>query len=222
MDIAQLIQTIALYALPVLFAITIAEAARGYVANYFGDKTAESLGRLSLNPAKHIDPFGTILIPLILFFATSGAFLFGSAKPIPIRFGNLRKPKTDFIWVELAGPLANLIMAFFWGFASYALQAAGITEPFLAKMCQAGFSVNVSLFAFLLFPLPPLPGGRILVGLLPRRQAELLSKIEPWGFFVVMALIIAGVLTSFWLRPVMTLAFGLLNILLSPLAMLIN
>ena len=115
MDIADLIQTVALYALPVLFAITLHEAAHGYAARYFGDDTAWKMGRVSLNPMQHIDPMGTILMPLLLYFATSGAFLFGYAKPVPVRFGNLRNPKRDMIWVALAGPGANLLMALLWG-----------------------------------------------------------------------------------------------------------
>ena len=222
MDIADLIQTVALYALPVLFAITLHEAAHGYAARYFGDDTAWKMGRVSLNPMQHIDPMGTILMPLLLYFATSGAFLFGYAKPVPVRFGNLRNPKRDMIWVALAGPGANLLMALLWGIALYMLHGAGITEPFFLKMCQGGVLVNVVMFAFNLFPVPPLDGGRILVGLLPYRQAELVSRIEPWGFFIVMALVIMNVISTLWMQPVMALTFGLLNILLSPFAALVS
>jgi Zn-dependent protease len=219
-DIGNLIQTVALYALPVLFAITLHEAAHGYAARYFGDNTAWQLGRISLNPMRHIDPVGTILMPLMLYFATSGAFLFGYAKPVPVRFGNLRNPKRDMIWVALAGPGANLFMALLWGIALFVLRGAEVTEPFFLKMCQGGVLVNVVMFAFNLFPLPPLDGGRILVGLLPYRQAELVSRIEPWGFFIVMALVIMGVISTLWMQPVMALTYGLLNILLYPFAAL--
>ncbi len=222
MDIAKLIQTVAIYTLPVLFAITVHEAAHGYVARYFGDNTAWTLGRVTLNPIKHIDPIGTILMPLMLYFATSGAFLFGYAKPVPVQFGNLRNPKRDMIWVALAGPGANLIQALLWGIALYLLQGAGISEAFFIKMCQAGILVNVVMFVFNLFPLPPLDGGRILVGLLPYKQAELVSRIEPWGFFVVMALVLAGVITNLWMRPLMSLTYGLLETVLMPLAMLVR
>jgi len=222
MDIANLIQTVAIYALPVLFAITVHEAAHGYVARHFGDNTAWMLGRVTFNPIKHIDPIGTILMPLMLYFATSGAFLFGYAKPVPVQFGNLRNPKRDMIWVALAGPGANLIQALLWGIALYLLQGAGVTEPFFIKMCQAGILVNVVMFVFNLFPLPPLDGGRVLVGLLPYKQAALVSRIEPWGFFVVMALVLAGVITNLWMRPLMTLTYGLLEIVLMPLAMLVR
>lgn len=218
MNIANLIQTIALYALPVLFAITVHEAAHGYAARHFGDNTAWMLGRVTLNPVRHIDPVGTILMPLLLYFATSGAFLFGYAKPVPVRFGNLRNPKRDMIWVALAGPGANLAMALLWGIALYVLRGADVTEPFLLKMCQGGVLVNVVMFAFNMFPLPPLDGGRILVGLLPYRQAELVSRIEPWGFFIVMALVIMNVISTLWMQPVMAITYWLLNIILSPFA----
>ncbi|MBX9613472.1 MAG: site-2 protease family protein [Burkholderiales bacterium] len=221
-DIANLIQTVALYALPVLFAITLHEAAHGYVARHFGDNTAWMLGRITLNPIKHIDPVGTILMPLLLYFATSGAFLFGYAKPVPVRFGNLRNPKRDMVWVALAGPASNLLQALLWGALLYVLVGAGLTERFFIEMCRAGMLVNVVMFAFNLFPLPPLDGGRILVGLLPWRQAELVSRVEPWGFFIVMALVIAGVVSNLWLRPVMGLTYGLLEILLTPLSFLVK
>ena len=220
MDIANLIQTVLIYALPVLFAITVHEAAHGYAARHFGDDTAYVLGRITLNPLKHIDPVGTILMPLMLYFATSGAFLFGYAKPVPVRFGNLRNPKRDMIWVALAGPGANLAQAVLWGVLLYLLLGAGLTEPFFIKMCQGGMLVNVVMFVFNLFPLPPLDGGRILVGLLPYRQAELVSRIEPWGFFVVMALVLAGVVSTWWLQPLMALTYGFLDIILTPLAWL--
>jgi Zn-dependent protease len=217
MDIANLIQSIAIYALPVLFAITVHEAAHGYVARHFGDNTAYMLGRITLNPLKHIDPVGTILMPLLLLFATSGAFLFGYAKPVPVRFGNLRNPKRDMIWVALAGPGVNFIQALLWGALFIILHGTGVTEPFFLKMAQGGILVNLVMFAFNLFPLPPLDGGRILVGLLPYRQAELVSRIEPWGFFIVMALVLSGIVSTLWLQPLMSLSYALLDILLSPI-----
>ena len=222
MDIAHLIQTIALYALPVLFAITVHEAAHGYAARHFGDNTAYALGRITLNPLKHIDPMGTILMPLLMYFATSGAFLFGYAKPVPVRFGNLRNPKRDMIWVALAGPAANFIQAFLWGALLFVLKGADVSEPFFLKMAQGGVLVNVVMFVFNLFPLPPLDGGRILVGLLPYRQAVWVSRVEPWGFFIVMGLVIAGVVSSLWMQPLMGLTYSLLNLLLTPIAMLLG
>lgn len=220
MDIAHLIQTVALYALPVLFAITVHEAAHGYAARHFGDNTAYALGRITLNPIKHIDPIGTLLMPLLLYFATGGTFLFGYAKPVPVRFGKLRHPKRDMVWVALAGPAANFIMAFLWGVLLFVLRGTGVTEPFFLKMAQGGVLVNVVMFAFNLFPLPPLDGGRILVGLLPYRQAEFVARAEPWGFFIVMGLVIAGVVSNLWMQPLMRLTYGLLDLLLTPFAMI--
>ena len=222
MDFAHLIQTVLIYALPVLFAITVHEAAHGYAARYFGDNTAWSLGRITLNPLKHIDPVGTIAMPLLLYFATGGSFLFGYAKPVPVRFGNLRNPKRDMIWVALAGPGVNLIQALLWGVLLYVVIGMQVNERFFTEMCRAGMLVNVVMFVFNLFPLPPLDGGRILVGLLPWRQAELVSRVEPYGFFIVMGLVIAGVLSTLWMRPLMGLTFSVIDLLLSPLGFLVK
>ena len=222
MDIANLIQTVLIYALPVLFAITVHEAAHGYAARYFGDNTAYVLGRITLNPIKHIDPIGTIAMPLLLYFSTGGAFLFGYAKPVPVRFGNLRNPKRDMIWVALAGPGVNLIQALIWGVLFYLVLGAGINERFFVEMCKAGMLVNVVMFVFNLFPLPPLDGGRILVGLLPYRQAELVSRVEPYGFFVVMGLVVAGVLGKLWMQPLMGLTYKVIDLVLTPLSMLVK
>ena len=222
MDLGHLIQTVSLYALPVLFAITLHEAAHGYAARHFGDNTAWMMGRVTLNPLRHIDPVGTILMPLLLYFATSGAMLFGYAKPVPVRFGHLRHPKRDMVWVALAGPAANLLQALVWGIAFYLLHAGGVTEPFFLKMAQGGVLVNVVMFAFNLFPLPPLDGGRILVGLLPYRQAAAVSRIEPWGFFIVMALVMLNIINAFWMQPVMALTYGLIDLLLTPFAALLH
>ncbi len=222
MDFNYLIQTVAIYALPVIFAITLHEAAHGYIARRFGDNTAWQLGRVTLNPVKHIDPVGTILMPALLYFATSGAFLFGYAKPVPVNFGNLRNPKRDMVWVALAGPGSNLLQALLWGILLYLLAGLGVTERFFIEMCRAGMLVNVVMFVFNLFPLPPLDGGRVLVGLLPYRQAVLVSRIEPWGFFIVMGLVLAGVITTLWMRPLMKLTYDFLQIVLSPLGMLVN
>ncbi len=222
MDIANLIQTVAIYALPVLFAITIHEAAHGYAARHFGDNTAWMLGRITLNPLKHIDPVGTILMPLMLYFATSGAFLFGYAKPVPVNFGNLRNPKRDMIWVALAGPASNFAQAIVWALALVLMTVMGVDEPFFIKMAQAGALVNLVMWAFNLFPLPPLDGGRILVGLLPWKQAQWVARIEPWGFFVVLALVLAGVVGTYWLRPLMSFGYLVLNTLTAPLLALIR
>jgi Zn-dependent protease len=221
MDFAQIIQTVALYAIPVLFAITVHEAAHGYAARHFGDNTAAMMGRITLNPVKHIDPVGTIAMPLLLYFATAGAFLFGYAKPVPVNFSRLRNPKRDMVWVALAGPGANLAQAILWTVGLYLLIAAGVEERFFIDMCRAGVLVNLVMFAFNLFPLPPLDGGRILVGLLPYKQAELISRLEPWGFFIVMALVISGVVGNLWLRPLMMFTGNAIELLLTPLRLLI-
>jgi Zn-dependent protease len=221
-DFTNLLQTVLIYALPVLFAITVHEAAHGYAARHFGDNTAAMMGRITLNPIRHIDPVGTILMPLLLYFATSGAFLFGYAKPVPVRFDLLRHPKRDMVWVALAGPGANLLQALLWGALMYLLVAVGVQERFFLEMGRAGVLVNVVMFAFNLFPLPPLDGGRILVGLLPWRYASALSRVEPWGFFIVMALVLTGVVSTLWMQPVMGLTYGLLDLLLTPLSFLLH
>ena len=222
MNISDLIQTVLIYALPVIFAITLHEAAHAYAAQRLGDPTAAMLGRVTLNPLTHIDPVGTILLPLLLYFSTSGAFLFGYAKPVPVRFDQLRHPKRDMVWVALAGPGANLIQALLWGVLLYLLAGSGVTERFFVEMCKAGMLTNVVMFAFNLFPLPPLDGGRILVGLLPWRQAVLFSRIEPFGFFIVMALVITGVISSLWMQPLMGVTFDLIKLALSPLSFLLR
>ncbi|APW47213.1 site-2 protease family protein [Rhodoferax antarcticus] len=222
MDFGNLIQTITIYAIPVLLSITLHEAAHGYVARHFGDNTAYLAGRITLNPFKHIDPVGTILMPLMLYFATSGAFLFGYAKPVPVRFDKLRHPKKDMVWVALAGPASNFVQALLWAVVFYLMQASGVNEPFFLKMAQGGILVNVIMFVFNLFPLPPLDGGRILVGLLPYRQATMVSRVEPYGFFIVIALVLTGVVTSLWLRPLMSLTLGLIDLLLTPLLLLLR
>jgi Zn-dependent protease len=198
------------------------EAAHGYAARHYGDNTAWMMGRVTLNPMKHIDPVGTIVMPLVLYFITSGTFLFGYAKPVPVRFDNLRNPKRDMIWVALAGPGANLVMALMWGAVFYLLLAVGIEEAFFLRMCDAGLKINISLFVFNLFPLPPLDGGRILVGLLPMKQAITVSRLEPYGFFIVIALIYMQILNTFWMRPLVALTNFIVNTVLSPLAMLVS
>jgi Zn-dependent protease len=221
MDFAQIIQTVAIYALPVLFAITIHEAAHGYAARHFGDNTAYTEGRVSLNPFKHIDPVGTIAMPLLLYFATAGTFLFGYAKPVPVNFGRLRHPKRDMVWVALAGPASNFVQALLWAVLTYLLVAMGVEERFFLEMARAGVMTNLVMFAFNLFPLPPLDGGRILVGLLPWKQAMAVSRIEPWGFFIVMALVVSGIVGSLWLRPLMALSSVAIEWLLAPLRWLL-
>ena len=222
MDIAQLIQTIAVYALPVVFAITVHEAAHGYAARHFGDDTAARLGRITLNPIKHIDPIGTVLVPLGLYIATAGAFLFGYAKPVPVDFGALRHPKRDMVWVALAGPAVNLLQAVGWAVALLLLMGMGVEERFWLSMCKAGILVNVVMFVFNLFPLPPMDGGRIVVGLLPWRQAVMFSRIEPYGFFIVLALLLVGVISTLWMQPLMGLTYQFIDVLLTPLRLVLS
>lgn len=222
MDFSNLIQTVLIYALPVLFAITVHEAAHGYAARHFGDNTAHMLGRITLNPFKHIDPIGTILMPVMLYFATSGAFLFGYAKPVPVRFDHLRNPRRDMIWVALAGPASNFVQAIVWAVLLVVLITSGVQERFFVEMARAGILVNLVMWAFNLFPLPPLDGGRILVGLLPWRLANQFARIEPFGFFIVLALVLFGIVGTIWLRPLMSLGYSAIDLLLTPLLALLR
>ena len=218
MDTTNLIQTVSVYAIPVIFAITLHEAAHGYAAKYFGDNTAYMMGRVTLNPFPHIHLVGTILLPLLLYFSTSGALLFGFAKPVPVDFGNLRHPKRDMVWVALAGPASNLVQAIVWALLFVVYTDFGVSEKFFLAMCKAGVLSNVVMFAFNLFPLPPLDGGRIVVGLLPWKQAYQFSRIEPYGFYIVMALVITGVVNHLWLDPVMNATFGLIQLMLKSIS----
>jgi Zn-dependent protease len=193
MNVDALIQTIALAAIPVLFAITLHEAAHGYAARHFGDMTAYAQGRISLNPMRHIDPVGTILLPLLTLFV--GGILFGWAKPVPVNFSALRRPKQDMLWVALAGPAANLVMALFWGgMIKVALMFPGnyFAEP-LMGMAQFGVTINAILMVLNLLPLPPLDGGRVAISLLPHRQAFKLAKVEPYGMVILILLAVVPI-----------------------------
>jgi len=189
----SLLATIALYAVPVVFAITLHEAAHGYVARMFGDQTAWMLGRVTLNPLKHIDPVGTVLVPISLLLISKlmggGGFLFGWAKPVPVNFGNLRHPKRDMLWVAAAGPAANFAMAFAWAFV-----AKFSTSNGLDLMASAGVITNVVLMVLNLLPIPPLDGGRIAVSLLPHRLAMSYARLEAYGFMLVILLLATGAL----------------------------
>jgi Zn-dependent protease len=203
------IQALAISALPILFAITLHEAAHGYVARMFGDDTAWKLGRISLNPMRHIDPLGTILLPALTYLASG--FMFGWAKPVPVNFGNLRNPKRDMLWVALAGPGANLIMALGWA----ALLKVVLGNPdfgyaeAMKQMAIAGISVNAMFMALNLLPLLPLDGGRIVVSLLPVRAAYSFSKTERYGLWILIALLLTHVLDAI-LRPLMGLLLALI------------
>lgn len=217
----NIIQGIAIYALPVIFAITLHEAAHGYVARHFGDFTAYNEGRISLNPARHIDLVGTILVPLTLFVIsklTIGAgFLFGWAKPVPVNFSNLRQPKRDMLWVAAAGPGANLFMAFFWALViklGITMPESSFAKP-MVLMGIAGIEINVMLMVLNLLPLPPLDGGRMAVSLLPHRLAYQFSRIEPYGFMILLVLLFSGVLGTViwpvinWTKIMIVSIFGL-------------
>jgi len=195
----DLIQTLALYALPVLLAITLHEAAHGYVAKLFGDPTASLAGRVSLNPIRHIDPIGTLAVPIGILAMSSlfgGGFLFGWAKPVPVDFGRLRRPKQDMLWVALAGPGANLLMAILWTLCLRLLFDAGERDGFWFEMARVGIHINLVLMALNLLPILPLDGGRVLFSLLPNRLAWQYSRIEPYGMWIVIALLATGMLSA--------------------------
>lgn len=208
-----LIQTIAIAAIPILFAITLHEAAHGYVARHFGDMTAYQAGRISLNPLRHIDPVGTILLPLLTLVL--GGILFGWAKPVPVNFAALRRLKQDMLWVAIAGPASNLLMALLWALViklTWSFPGGYFAEPMLA-MAQIGIQINVILMVLNLLPLPPLDGGRVAVSLLPHRQAYQLSRIEPYGIFILIFLVISGAL-GWILTPLVVAVMKLINFIL--------
>ncbi|MGH7929262.1 MAG: site-2 protease family protein [Candidatus Binatia bacterium] len=213
------IRQIAVWALPVLFAVVLHEVAHGWVANRLGDPTAARLGRLTLNPISHVDPIGTILIPLFLV-AVGAPFIFGYAKPVPVNFYNLRNPKRDMIWVAAAGPVTNIFLAVASVYllkAVYGLEnllPAFLHAP-LAMMAEGSVTMNVMLAAFNLLPLPPLDGGRVLVGMAPQPLSSIVARIEPFGFFILLALLmthtldfILGPFIYFVLRLVQGLVIG--------------
>ncbi len=210
----NVVQVIAIYAIPVILAITLHEASHGYVALRFGDTTAFAAGRVSLNPIRHIDPVGTVIFPLVLLAIAKllggSAILFGWAKPVPVNFANLRRPKRDMLWVAAAGPLSNVVMALLWAL----LLKLGISMPGsyfglpLALMGAAGVFINIIFTVLNLLPLPPLDGGRMLVSLLPHRLARAVSRLEPYGFAILLVLLVSGAL-SFVLWPLIEVSMRL-------------
>jgi len=210
--------TIVLWAVPVVFAITLHEAAHGYVARIFGDQTAWMLGRVTLNPIKHIDPIGTIVVPGMLVaiaaITHTPAFIFGWAKPVPVNFGNLRNPKRDMFWVAGAGPLANFVMAVLWGFLLKGASPGGaFASNGLLEMAGAGIQINLMLLALNLLPILPLDGGRIAVSLLPHGLATSYARLEPYGFMLVIILLATGILSDL-MRPILRVAEYALGLVL--------
>lgn len=210
-DIQSTIQVILIALIPVIFAIALHEVAHGWVAKQLGDNTAYSQGRLTLNPLKHIDPIGTLLVPILLYMTTG--FIFGWAKPVPINWRNLRHPKRDMVYVAIAGPAANLLMAVFWGIVLKIASLFPADSSFfvipLSLMATIGIGINVVLMIFNLFPLPPLDGGRVAVGLLPPRQGYYLSRLEPYGFIIILLLLVTGVL-GYLILPVINLVMSII------------
>ena len=214
MDISAIIQMVAIGALPIVLAITLHEAAHGYAAKHFGDPTAWMEGRITANPLKHIDPIGTLAVPLAILALSSGGILFGWAKPVPVNFGNLRRPKRDMLWVAAAGPGANFVMALIWAAVlktAWEMPLNYFSLP-MARMAEIGIGINVSLMVLNLFPLPPLDGGRIAVSLLPHRLAWKYAQLERWGFPILLVLLFTGILGKV-LMPFMAIVTVLIEMI---------
>ncbi|MFK5985530.1 MAG: site-2 protease family protein [Pseudomonadota bacterium] len=204
------IQLFAIWVLPIVFAITVHESAHGYAAYYFGDNTAKSQGRLSLNPLRHIDWVGTVLVPAMMILFTG--FAFGWAKPVPIDYRNLKNPKKDMIWIAIAGPLSNLFMGIFWAIVLRLALLSNFEHEailFVIFTAVAGIMINTILLVLNLLPLPPLDGSRVLSGLLPTRLAIAYNKLEPYGFFIIIGLMILGLL-GIILNPFINLVLSFL------------
>jgi len=210
-EIEQTVRLIALYAIPGIFAITLHEAAHGYAARHFGDMTAYQAGRITLNPMRHVDPMGTIIVPILILIASQGRYAFGWAKPVPVNFSHLHNPKRDMLWVAAAGPASNLLMAVVWAFVIKAIHGVPpnyFTEPVML-MARGGIIINAVLMVLNLLPLLPLDGGRIAVSLLPHGLAYRFAKLEPYGMIILLALMFLGVL-NFVMMPFVNAVIGAL------------
>lgn len=215
----ELIRNLAVYALPVLFALTMHDAAQALIARRFGDNTAHAAGRTSFNPLAHIDPIGTIVIPVVMYLMTG--FVFGYAKPLPINYGQMRHPKRDMAWVALSGPGANFVMALIWLLAAIFLQYFGVQEDFPNLVAKAGVQTNLWLMAFNLLPIPSMDGGRVLFSLLPHKAAYQYARLEPYGFIILLALIFLHVIGP-WLYWIGIIANLLLHLIVYPLTILLS
>jgi Zn-dependent protease len=203
MDLASFLTTVSIAAIPIVFAITIHEVAHGWVARYFGDRTAEAQGRLSLNPIRHIDPIGTILVPALMLWI--GGFLFGWAKPVPVNPNYMRNPRGNMVWVSAAGPTVNLLMAVAWAAVMLLTRSfdLGTTGEWIFQMAGIGIYINVLLAVFNMLPIPPLDGGQVLTNLLPAGPlSSALERIAPFGLFIVLGLIFTGILAPLIGRPI--------------------
>ena len=213
-DLVALVQKIAVWALPVLFAITLHEVAHGWAARALGDRTAEMLGRLSLNPIKHVDPMGTVVVPILMLLL--GGFLFGWAKPVPVGMRNLRNPRRDMALVAIAGPMSNLAMAVGWGVLAKVAISMNPTEGIwlgILLMARAGIVINLVLMVLNLLPFPPLDGGRVLTGLLPEAQARAVDRVEPYGLIILVVLMVTGILSKIMIWPLLLSGNALLALL---------
>jgi len=215
----ELIRNLAVYALPVLFAITMHDAAQAFVARHFGDNTGHAAGRTTLNPLAHIDPFGTIVIPVAMYLM--GGFVFGYAKPLPLNYGQMRNPKRDMAWVALSGPAANFVMALVWYLAFIFLHYFNVEESFPLLVAKAGVQVNLWLMAFNLLPIPAMDGGRVLFSILPHKLAFKFARLEPYGLIILLALILLKVV-QYWLAIVEMVGYTLLHLAVSPLNLLLS
>lgn len=215
----ELIRNLAVYALPVLFALTMHDAAQAFVAKRFGDNTAHAAGRTTFNPLAHIDPIGTIVIPVVMYLMSG--FVFGYAKPLPVNYGQMRNPKRDMAWVALSGPGANFLMALLWLLIGIFLDYFGVQERFPHLVANAGVQTNLWLMAFNLLPIPSMDGGRVLFSILPHKAAFQFARLEPYGFIILLALIFLHVI-GYWLFFVELVAKLLLHVIVSPLNILLT